>query len=68
MKILLSIHPTNFALCLQGFSLGEAGATWGTGGLVTITLLPFVLASSDRCQHRWGRRKIYLIAGEGRWG
>lgn len=49
------IHPERHGLIL--------GRLIAVGAIVALVLPPIVGALSDRCTHRWGRRRPYMVGG-----
>ncbi len=49
------IHPERHAQIL--------GRLIGIGAIVALVLPPLIGAMSDRCRHRWGRRRPYMATG-----
>lgn len=62
--LLLVLLPSRIlTLVGEGHKGAGLGLVMGSGAVVALVLPLFVGALSDRCHHRWGRRRPFLLAG-----
>lgn len=61
--LLLILLPEQIGSITPQFRAGVLGLITGLSALVALTVPLVVGALSDRCGHRWGRRRPYMVAG-----
>jgi len=61
--LLLILLPEQIGNITPQFRAGVLGLITGLSALVALTVPLVVGALSDRCTHRWGRRRPFMVAG-----